>query len=146
MAEGTQLRDTVQSLTLTAEPGSLQSALTFIRKGANDANLPDARAGQTELIVEEILMNISRYAYPQGTVGGLTINYWVPAPGELHFEVADQGREFDHLAVGPPDLTLNLGDRPIGGLGLVLIRPYADSLEYRRAEGWNRLTVGISSR
>ena len=95
------------------------------------------------MIIEEVLMNISRYAYPEGTAGDLTIKYWIPAPGELRFEVADQGREFDPLAVGPPDLTLELGNRPIGGLGLVLIRSYADSLTYRREGGWNRLSVAI---
>jgi len=142
-AEGTGLPDTVQSLTLAATLGSLQPALDFIRRGANEANLPDDRAGQIEVIIEEVLMNISRHAYPQGTPGDLTINYWIPGPGELHFEVADQGREFNPLAVSPPDLSLELGDRPIGGLGLVLIRSYADSLAYRRERGWNRLTVAI---
>jgi anti-sigma regulatory factor (Ser/Thr protein kinase) len=139
------LRDSVQSLTLTATLGSLQPALDFIRKGATEANLPEDRAGQVEVIIEETLMNISRYAYPQGAGGDLTIKYWIPAPGELRFEVADQGREFDPLAASPPDLTLDLGDRPIGGLGLVLIRSYADSLTYRREHGWNRLTFGVSA-
>jgi anti-sigma regulatory factor (Ser/Thr protein kinase) len=137
------LPDTVQSLTLAANPLSLQPALDFIRKGAAEASLSDDRAGQVEVIIEEVLMNISRHAYPQGTPGDLTINYWIPAPGELHFEVADQGREFNPLAVGPPDLSLDLGGRPIGGLGLVLIRSYADSLTYRREQGWNHLTFAI---
>jgi anti-sigma regulatory factor (Ser/Thr protein kinase) len=139
------LRDTVQSLTLTATLESLQPALAFIRKGATEANLPEDRAGQVEVIIEELLMNISRYAYPPGIPGDLTIKYRIPAKGELCFEIADRGREFDPLTVNPPDLTLDLGDRPIGGLGLVLIRSYADSLTYRREQGWNRLTFTISA-
>ena len=139
------MRDSVQSLTLTATLESLQPALAFIRKGACEAGLPETRTSEVEVIIEEILMNISRYAYPQDTAGDLTIKYWIPAPGELRFEVADQGRQFDPLAVPPPDLTLELGDRPIGGLGLVLIRSYADSLTYRREDGWNRLRFTISA-
>jgi anti-sigma regulatory factor (Ser/Thr protein kinase) len=119
--------------------------LAFVRKGASEAHLPETRAAEIEVIIEELLMNISRYAYPQGTAGDLTIKYWIPAPGELRFEVADRGRQFDPLAVAPPDLSLELGDRPIGGLGLVLIRSYADSLTYRHEDGWNRLSFAISS-
>jgi anti-sigma regulatory factor (Ser/Thr protein kinase) len=130
---------------LTARPESLQAALAFVRKGANDASLPENRAGQIEVIIEEILMNVSRYAYPEGAAGELTVKYWVPGPGELHLEVADQGREFDPLTAKLPDLPPDLTGRPVGGLGIFLIRSFANSLTYRRDHGWNRLTIAISS-
>jgi len=139
------LPDLVKSLTLAAQPASLSPALAFVREAASEANLPDDRAGQLELVMEEILMNLSRHAFPEGTPGNVTIAYSITAPGVLHLEVADQGREFDPLAATPPDLTLDLAGRPVGGLGIFLIRSFADSLEYRREEGWNRLTFAISA-
>lgn len=90
-------------------------------------------------------MNIARHSYPQDAPGLVTITYRVPEPGELSVEVKDQGIEFDPLAAAPPDLTLDLARRPIGGLGVFLLRTFASSLSYRREQGWNRLTFGISS-
>jgi len=90
-------------------------------------------------------MNIVRYAYPEGARGIVTVSYTIPRPGELAVEVGDQGVEFDPLAASPPDLTLDLAQRPIGGLGIHLLKSFAKSLTYRREQGWNRLTFEIST-
>jgi anti-sigma regulatory factor (Ser/Thr protein kinase) len=139
------LAGTVQSLTLAADAASLGPATEFVRKGANEANLPESRIGELDLVVEEILMNLSRYAYPGGAPGNVTVTYSVPAPGALRVEFADQGCEFDPLTASPPDLALDLSGRPIGGLGIFLVKSFADTLAYRREEGWNRLVLGISA-
>jgi anti-sigma regulatory factor (Ser/Thr protein kinase) len=100
---------------------------------------------ELELVIEEILMNVSRYSYPEGTPGMVTITYSVPAPGKLAVEVCDQGIEFNPLTAAPPDLTVDLEQRPIGGLGILLLKSFAKSLTYRREKGWNRLTLAISA-
>jgi len=139
------LPDTPQSITLAASIGSLNSATEFVRKGAVEAKLPERRIGELELVMEEILANLSLHAYPEGAPGNVTITYSVPGPGALQVEFADQGCEFDPLAATPPDLTLDLSGRPIGGLGIFLVKSFADSLTYRREKGWNRLALGISA-
>jgi anti-sigma regulatory factor (Ser/Thr protein kinase) len=136
---------TPQSLTLVAKPESLGRVTQFVRKGAQQANLPESRMGELDLLIEEVFMNISRHSYPQGASGIVTVTCFIPAPGELAIEVGDQGIEFNPLTTSPPDLTLDLARRPIGGLGVFLLKSFANSLSYRREEGWNRLTFGISS-
>ena len=91
-------------------------------------------------------MNIARHSYPQGSPGHVSVTYSVNAPGELAVEFGDQGVEFNPLAADPPDLTLDLEHRPIGGLGVFLLKAFAHSLSYRREQGWNRLTIGVSSK
>ena len=130
-------------MTLTAEPASLAAVTDFVRKGALEANLPEERIGELELVIEEILMNLSLYAYPSDSPGEVLITYSVPVPGELRLEIADQGREFDPLTASAPDLTLDLTGRPVGGLGIFLIRSFASALAYRREDGWNRLAFAI---
>jgi anti-sigma regulatory factor (Ser/Thr protein kinase) len=132
-------------LTLVARAESLGPATEFVRKGAREANLPESRVRELELLMEEILMNVSRYSYPEGAPGVVTITYSVPAPGELAVEVGDQGIAFDPLTASPPDLTLDLMRRPIGGLGILLMKSFAKLLTYRREQGWNRLTLAISA-
>jgi serine/threonine-protein kinase RsbW len=139
------LSSTPQSLTLPASAELLGPVTDFVRKGAREAELPESRLGELDLLIEEIFMNIARHAYPRGAPGVVNVTYRVPRPGELAVEVGDQGIEFDPLAAAPPDLTLDLAQRPIGGLGIFLLRTFASSLSYRREQGWNRLTFGISS-
>ncbi len=132
-------------MTLTANPESLGPVTEFVRKGAREANLPEPQIRQLELLIEEILVNIWRYAYPEGASGTVMVTYSVPRPGEMDLEVGDQGVEFDPLTALPPDLTLDLSRMPVGGLGIHLLRSFARSLNYRRQQGWNRLSFGISA-
>ena len=113
--------------------------------GAIEANLPEARISELDLLVEELVVNVCAYSYPHDTNGDVTITYSIPRPGELSIEVADQGTEFNPLKMEKPDLTLSLEARPIGGLGIHLIKTFAKSLSYRRERGWNRLTFGVSA-
>jgi serine/threonine-protein kinase RsbW len=134
-----------RSLTVAANTASLQAATEFMRTGALEASLPEARIGELDLLIEEIFMNVCRHGYPDGRQGVVTLTYSVPATGELSLEVADQGPEFNPLTAAPPDLTLELESRPIGGLGVFLVKRLAPSLTYRRDRDWNRLTFGISA-
>jgi len=119
--------------------------MEFLRKGALEASFPEARLGELDLLIDELIMNVCNHAYPDGSPGDVTVTYAVPAPGELSVEVADQGVEFNPLQAAPPDLTLSLEARPIGGLGIHLVKTLAKSLTYRREQGWNRLTFAFSA-
>ncbi len=110
-----------------------------------EANLPEARIGELALVIEEIFMNVCWHGYPDGSPGVVTLTYSVPAPGELRIEVADQGVEYNPLTAAPPDVNLRLEDRPIGGLGVFLVKKLARFVSYRRDRDWNRLTFGMSA-
>ena len=134
-----------KSLTLDAKAESLGPITEFVRNGAREAKLPELRIHELELLIEEILMNIARYSYPEGAPGTVTVTYSVPKQGELAVEIGDQGVAFDPLKSDWPDLTPDLSRRPVGGLGILLVRSFAKSLTYRREQGWNRLRIGISA-
>jgi serine/threonine-protein kinase RsbW len=119
--------------------------MEFVREGALEASLPEARIGELSLLIDELVMNVCTHAYPDDKPGDVTVTYSVPAPGELSVEVADWGVEFNPLMAEPPDLTLSLEERPIGGLGLHLVKTLAKSLTYRREQGRNRLRFHISA-
>ena len=134
-----------KSLTLVAKAESLAAVTDFVRTGAGEADLPELKMRQLELLIEEIFVNICRYSYPENAPGSVTITYAIPNFGELNIVVEDQGIEFDPLAAPSPDLTLDLEQRPIGGLGIHLLKTLARSLSYRREQGWNRLSFVISA-
>ena len=134
-----------RSLTIAAKPASLGTVRTFIREGALEASLPEERIGELDLVIDELIMNVCIHGYSRKMPGDVNVTYTVPAPGELRVEVADQGVAFNPLETEPPDLALGLEARPIGGLGIYLVKSLATSLTYRREQGWNRLTIGISA-
>src|SRR5262249_6685447 len=90
-------------------------------------------------------MNVCLHARIEDAGPMISIMYWVPAPGQLKVEVADEGVEFNPLTAASPDVALDLEHRPIGGLGIFLVRQLASSLADCRRDGWNRLTFSISA-
>jgi len=95
---------------------------------------------QTNLAVEEAVVNVMNYAYPKGKAGEVGI--LAEADNErLKVTISDNGTPFDPTAHPPVDTTLSLEERPIGGLGIHLIRQYMDSINYERVDTQNVLTL-----
>ncbi len=137
--------DANPSVSLAADLGSLGSAIEFARCGAVAAGLPEDCWGHLDLVVEEIFVNVVRYAYSAGTRGVVELTYSIPKPGLLNVEIADQGAEYNPLTLREPNLPDSLNERSVGGLGVFLVRQLTESLDYRRDGEWNRLRFGISA-
>ena len=125
-------------LSLPARVDSVRAFHQFVRSGAETVGMASADMNKLDLVLEEILVNIARYAY-EGGVGEVEVAYSADA-GTLSVEVTDQGRSFNPLEAAPPDLTLGLADRPVGGLGVLLVRQIVGSLSYQRKEGQNTVS------
>jgi serine/threonine-protein kinase RsbW len=96
-----------------------------------------------ELVLEEILVNAIAYAFPAG--GDHTIEVTVEVGRDalqLHFE--DQGLAFDPLHAPDPAAPTALSQAPPGGRGLLLVRKFSRSVEYRRSHGRNRLSISLA--
>ncbi len=53
----------------------------------------------------------------------------------------DQGKPFNPFAREDPDLTLSLEERPVGGLGIYMVKQFMDQAEYRYEKGFNVTTI-----
>lgn len=92
------------------------------------------------LAVEEAVVNVMNYAYPQGTVGDINIE----AKGDdnqLEFIISDSGTPFDPTAKADANTSLTAEERPIGGLGIHLVRQIMDEVMYERKDNKNILTL-----
>ncbi len=130
-------------LHLPADMSSLTPFTEFAHEGARAASLPEDSLGKLDLMLEEVLVNVFTYAYPQGG-GEAALGYAVASPNCLRIDVCDSGQEFNPLDKAEPDLDLSLEDRPIGGLGIFLVKKMADSVTYRRENGRNILSFRLS--
>ena len=129
----------VKRLILPASAGSISALSEFVRGGAVAAGIAENELAKLDLVLEEILINVARYAYTPET-GAVEVAYAQAGPCKLHVEIADFGRVFNPLEADPPDFSRGLADRPIGGLGVFLVRSMVDSIDYRRDQDRNILS------
>jgi len=92
------------------------------------------------LAIEELVTNCIKYGYDDADAHTIDIELSVDA-SKLTMVVADDGHPFDPLAATPPDLSLAIEDRPIGGLGIHMLRELTDEMTYERRDGANRVTL-----
>ena len=92
------------------------------------------------LALEEAVVNVVNYAYPEGTVGDIEMEVNADAKA-ITFILRDHGKPFDPTAAKEFDITLSAEERQIGGLGIHLIRNYMDEVKYDYCDGQNVLTL-----
>lgn len=93
------------------------------------------------LCVEELLVNILNHGYAEDALPDVEVDVAIE-PERLIVEVSDDAEAFDPLTQAPePDTDAELDDRPIGGLGIHLVKRLTSSLSYWRADGRNHLRL-----
>ena len=104
-------------------------------------DMPDSQELQFKirLAIEEIVENIVRYAYENGS-GYLEASTEM-CDGYIRISFADAGKPFNPLEKEDPDITLSAEDRSVGGLGIFLCKQLMDSVVYEFNEGRNTLTL-----
>ena len=88
------------------------------------------------LVMEEAVSNIIFYAYKGDVEDAVDISL-VREGGELIVTLIDHGIAFDPTLRKDPDITLSAEDRPIGGLGIFLIKKIMDEVSYQRVDERN---------
>jgi anti-sigma regulatory factor (Ser/Thr protein kinase) len=119
---------------------SLGAAEAFVATAARAAGVSEDRIWKVQLALEEVLVNVFRYAYAPGEAGSVSIGCSV-ADGGIFLRIRDSGRPFDPLAHHAPDLGGGIEDRAVGGLGIFLLREMADGVAYHRLGDANQLTL-----
>ena len=112
----------------------------FVDEACETAGLNMATSMKLNLAIEEAVVNVMNYAYPQGTVGDINIEAQADDE-QLAFIISDSGSPFDPTAQQEADITLSAEERPIGGLGIHLVRQIMDDVAYERKDNYNILTL-----
>lgn len=132
-------RTALPALRRPATLAELPEMLAALRGAAAGLLFSDERRNELELAVEEVLVNICSHAYPQGP-GWVALTCSL-APEGLVVVIEDEGRPFSLPDAASADLTTDIDDRPVGGMGILLVRTLTDAVRYRREDGRNRLEL-----
>src|SRR5262245_36245554 len=95
-----------------------------------------------KVALDEILTNIISYAYNDGREHSIVTRFSLEQ-GKLTIKVEDDGRPFNPLNAPEPNTEQLLEDRPIGGLGIHLVRKLMDELAYQRQNDRNILIMKL---
>lgn len=127
-----------KSLRIKNDIHELSTINRFLGKAGEEWGLSASFMMSLELVMEEAVSNIIFYAYEKGSVVDDAVDIrleWVDR--WLTVTLEDHGVAFDPTAKKDPDITLSAEERPIGGLGIFLIKKIMDEVSYRRVDGRN---------
>lgn len=131
-------------LNIAAKTENLDQVLGFIDSFLEEHECDMKAMLQIDVAVEEMYVNIAHYAY--GTEGGGDAEIRVDLD-ELYGKRAvritfvDSGMYYDPLAKEDPDITLGAEARPIGGLGIYMVKKSMDDVAYERKDDQNIFTM-----
>ena len=130
-----------KNLTLTNDVQQVTLLEDYINTIAEEADIDMSLALSLNLALEEAVTNVILYAYPEGQKGTVDIKSIVDDSRRLTFIISDSGTPFDPTQKEDADVTLSVEERPIGGLGIFLVKQIMDVVTYERANGLNILTM-----
>ena len=135
-----KLMDIDKTLTLHNCIDEIPVLADFIEEVCEEAGRGPADVFNLNLALEEAVTNVMLYAYPQEEEHTLCLT----AQGDtdsLRFTLTDTGVEFDPTKKEDADVTLSAEERPIGGLGIFLVKQLMDEVSYERRDGTNNLIM-----
>jgi sigma-B regulation protein RsbU (phosphoserine phosphatase) len=131
----------MQEITLPAHIERLGEVIGFIENAMRDAALDKKQRINVNIAVEEIFVNIARYAYTSGE-GDVTISVSADE-NKITIEFSDGGTPYNPLDKPDPDTSLSADEREIGGLGIFMVKQMMDGMRYRYENGRNILIIEI---
>ena len=132
-----------ESITLKNDIKQVKDLNSFVKSITDKLNMETSQAKNIKLAVEEAVVNVMDYAYPIGTEGDITLQALYNGR-KLEFIISDNGIAFDPTQSSVVDTSLSVEDRPVVGLGLLLVRELMDSINYERVKCKNTLTLIVA--
>ncbi|MCF0168576.1 MAG: ATP-binding protein, partial [Bacteroidales bacterium] len=129
-----------KEITFKNELDEIPRIAAFIEGLGEELGLSAPIMGSIQLAIEEAAVNVIEYAYPDKAEGlnSLSVSF---KDGMMIFVLTDCGTPFDPTAASEPDITLPAEQRPVGGLGIMLVKKIMNTVTYLRIDGQNKLTM-----
>lgn len=131
----------MRELTVNAVIENIELVTDTVNVWLEELECPKKKQTEIDIVLDEILSNIAKFAYSPDT-GTVTVRIeegMDPKAVVLIFK--DSGKPYDPLNVKEPDITLSADERPVGGLGIFLVKKIMDEVHYDYKDGRNVLVL-----
>ena len=140
VSENLHRSDSGKRLVMRNDIADIALMAEFIETLCDENQLPMDVCFNLNLALEEAVSNVMKYAYPENETHEIMLTADIK-DNSIIFELSDTGKPFDPTEVEDADVTLSAEERPIGGLGIFLIRKIMKSVAYKRDRNRNVLTM-----
>ena len=113
---------------------------SFISSIAEKMNIEKSTLNNIKLATEEAVVNVMEYAYPPKTKGKISVRA-LAEENVIKIIITDNGKPFNPTESMKADTTLSAEERPIGGLGILLVLELMDIVNYEYVDNKNVLTL-----
>jgi anti-sigma regulatory factor (Ser/Thr protein kinase) len=124
---------------------AMQAANQTVLRWLTDLNAPAEIQYFANLAIEEFVTNSIKYGYDDEAEHVIEASLSLTG-GKLVLTIIDDGRAFNPLDAPEPKFDVPVGERPVGGLGLYLVRQLSNRMEYTREGNQNRVRLQKSVR
>ena len=133
--------DINNEITIEALTENLPMVMSFVNENLEKADCPLKEKMQIDLAVEEIFVNIASYAYTPKTGDAVIRMDKAENSSKVTITFSDKGVPYNPLEKEDPDVTLSAEERPVGGLGIFMVKKSMDDMFYEYKDGQNNLTI-----
>ncbi len=134
--------DNCRTLILDNRMDEMAKLPPFIKGIGEELQLEKSVVLSVMLALEEALVNVVNYAYPEKDSGKINLKaIYKKGSSSLRFELTDSGKPFDPTRAKEADISLGVEERPVGGLGIFLIKKRMDEVIYKRENEMNKLIM-----
>ena len=131
----------VKELTVDATVENIAAVTAFVEEELDAIECPMKARMHLSVAIDEIMANIAQYAYDAGP-GPLTVRFaFDEETRTVRLTFVDKGMPYNPLEKEDPNVKLSADDRPIGGLGIFLVKKTMDAMAYEYKFGQNVLTI-----
>ena len=139
-----------KTLYIEGKISNLDKVTAFVESELIEMGCTVKQILQVSLAVEEIFVNIARYAYGHLDSKGIVVPYSGTGPVEIILDIddfrilltfIDEGKKYNPLKKEDPDIMLPPEEREIGGLGIYIVKNFMDEVNYRYEDGKNIFSV-----
>jgi len=128
----------VISRTFAPESAGVAAASDFLDETLGTIDGGAAVSPALHIILDEICSNIVKHS---GASGFEVEIEEIGRPSRVRITFIDDGSAYDPLSHTDPDTTLPAEERPIGGLGIMMVKKMSDAVSYRRSRNRNYFVV-----
>jgi len=126
----------VREAEFAASLDEMAGVSAFVEGALEEGGCPPAISAKMMIVCDEIASNIVRYS------GSAKLRVRVEGASDAwKLGFADAGTPWNPLEHDDPDTTQSVEERPVGGLGILLVKKLMDDVQYARVDGWNVFTV-----
>ncbi len=129
-----------KNITIVNQVEQLEELAGILETVSEEWDIPMKVSLNLNLVLEELITNIIFYGYDDKNEHLIYIRLY-KKDNEIEIQIEDDGKEFNPLLVAEPDIDESIENRKIGGLGIHFVRKIMDSMNYRRSDGKNILTL-----